>query len=40
MPDMTDGPLAFKLRAVPSVIYTLASAFIKADELLDLGGAQ
>jgi hypothetical protein len=36
---MTDKYLLFKLRVDPSVIYTLASAFIKADKSYS-GGAQ
>jgi hypothetical protein len=40
MPDTADDALAFRLRAVPSVIYTLVLAFIKVGESFDSGGAQ
>jgi len=40
MPWATGGYLGFKLHVVPSAVYTLVSAFIKADECLNSGGAQ
>jgi len=40
MPATTDKGLVFKLHIAPSVVYTLGSAFIEADESLDSGGAQ
>jgi len=39
MPGAMDKYLLFKLRIAPSVIYTVVSAFIKADESYS-GGEQ
>jgi hypothetical protein len=39
MPGAMDKHLLFKLRMAPSVIYTVVSAFIKADESYS-GGEQ
>lgn len=39
MPGAMDKYLLFKLRVTPSVIYTVVSAFIKADESYS-GGEQ